>query len=147
MCYSQYIMNRLLLNIIIFIIGSFYGWCQEILMGYLTNNQSLINRNWCGGISTGNNCVSLLPIYGFGLVLILNAFLLLRHKLNKFWIILIIWLSIIIMECIAAILVYKLWGRKAWDYGTKVCEGGIALKPSILWVILITIVVFVMDKY
>lgn len=54
---------------------------------------------------------------------------------------------ILSLECIVATINYKLLNKKTWDYGTNICYGGIDIMPSLFWLILITLTIFLFDKF
>lgn len=79
-------MYNILLNIIIFILGSLFGWILEYTKGKIDNDKNLINRNKCGDrLITGifKQCLPLLNIYGLGAVILLNTYMYYNKDLSK----------------------------------------------------------------
>ena len=140
----------IIINVIVFLIGSLFGWVMEYTKGRIENDKDLIERNKCGDtVITGvfRQCLPLLNIYGVGAVLILNIYNYFKTILSTIEIILLCFVSVLLLECVVASINYKLLNKKTWDYGTNICYGGIDIVPSIWWFILVSITVLSFDNF
>ena len=137
------------INIFIFIFGSFLGWCLETSFGILKKDKNLVDRNKCGDwlvTKILKQCFPFLTIYGSGLLLIFNTFVLSRHYLSTFLIIFFCLFLVIVLECFVAVINFKYLKKKTWDYGTNLCYGGIGVKQTFYWFILLSVVIFFFEK-
>lgn len=140
----------LMVNLGIFLGASFYGWCQELLLGHWNQNILFIERNKCGDkfiTKVLRLCLPLLNVYGFGALITFNIFMETREYLPIPLIIVICTLLAIILECITAILMFKIFGSKSWDYDTPWCYGGISIQHSFMWLLLVTIAILSLNKF
>lgn len=137
------------INILIFLLGSFFGWCLETCFGIIKKDKDLIERNRCGDwfvTTILKRCIPFLTIYGSGLLLIFNTFVLSRHHLSTFLIIVLCLFLVVLLECFVAVINYQYLKKKTWDYGTNLCYGGIGVKPTFYWFILLSVVIFFFNK-
>ena len=138
------------INILVFLLGSFLGWCLETCFGIIKKDKGLIDRNKCGDwfmTKLLKRCIPFLTIYGWGLLLILNTFVLTRHYLSTFLIICLCLFLVVVLECVVAVINFKYLKKKTWDYGTNLCYGGIGVKQTFYWFILLSVVIFFFDKF
>ena len=138
------------INIFIFILGSFLGWCLETSLGLIKKDKGLIERNKCGDwfmTKLLKRCIPFLTIYGYGLLLIFNTFVLSRHYLSTFLIIVFCLFLVVLLECFVAVINYQYLKKKTWDYGTNLCYGGIGVKQTFFWFVLLSVIIVFFDKF
>ena len=137
------------INILIFLLGSFFGWCLERFFGIIKKDKGLIERNKCGDVfmtKLFKICLPFLTIYGWGFLFIFNTFVLTRHHLSRFLIIVLCLFLVVVLECFVAVINYKYLNKKTWDYGTNLCYGGVGFKETFYWFILLSVIIFFFDK-
>ncbi|MEN7981953.1 MAG: putative ABC transporter permease [Nanoarchaeota archaeon] len=116
--------------ILVFLIGSFFGWIFETIRTGIINKQ-FTNRGFLKGIY--------LPIYGFGAVIVL---LISYLDINLFYRILLFLISITLLEFVIGIIFLKN-GIKLWDYNWSYnYKGLVSIYSSFLWLILALIFYF-----
>ena len=138
------------LNIFIFILGSFLGWCLETSIGIVKKEKKLVERNKCGDwfvTKILKQCLPFLTIYGSGLLLIFNTFVLSRHYLSTFLIIVFCLFLVVLLECVVAVINYQYLKKKTWDYGTNLCYGGIGVKQTFYWFFLLSVIIVLFEKF
>lgn len=138
-------MNLALINVAIFVLFGFYGWCQEMFLGIITGDKAWIAKMKCGDRSTGKFCVPFLFLYGWGALTMFNGYMILRKRLSKWSIIALLTALVIFIECLGAVYGKHVYGQPGWNYGTPVCYGGIAFGPSIFWLLLVTVGVHIFE--
>ena len=87
-----------------------------------------------------------MTIYGYGLLLVFNTFVLTRYHLSTFLIICLCLFLVVFLECFVAVINYHYLNKKTWDYGTNLCYGGIGVKQTFYWFILLSVIIFFFDK-
>lgn len=138
------------INIFIFLLGSFLGWCLETCTGLIVKNRDLVNRNKCGDWMIKDIlklCLPFLMIYGCGLLLIFNTYVLTRGYLSNFLIIFLCLFLVVFLECFVAVFNYHYLKKKTWDYGTNLCYGGIGVKQTFYWFIILTVIIVFLSYY
>ncbi len=129
-------MDHFLLVIFFYFLScSFLGWIVE------SGFRSMIEKRI---VNSGFLSGPIIPIYGFGAVLIYILSLMISTLL-PFWILIIISMIIpAILEYITSFLMEKILSIKLWDYsGEKLnIKGRICLKFSLIWAVLTLITVF-----
>lgn len=119
------IFNLSLYNIILyFIFYAFLGWCIEVVYAAIKTGQ-FINR----GFLNGPVC----PIYGFGVVILLELITPIKNNLVLIFIV-----SVIVTSCIEFItgfILEKLFNHRWWDYSSRKynIKGYICIKFSLIW--------------
>ena len=145
-----YIMRIIQINILIFLFGSFLGWCLENCLGIIQRDKVLISRNRCGDwfvTQILKQCFPFLTIYGYGLLLVFNTFVLTRYHLSTFLIICLCLFLVVFLECFVAVINYHYLKKKTWDYGTNLCYGGIGVIQTFYWFLLLTFVILFFNKF
>lgn len=124
--------NLIVHTIWIYIIYAMLGWCLEVGHFAVIRGQ-FINR----GMLSGPYC----PIYGFGMVLILN--LLEPFKDNLFLLFISAILVTSLLEFLTGYVLEKIFHEKWWDYSESRynLKGYICLENSIIWGFLCVFVV------
>ena len=123
----------ILKNLFIFAIFSIIGWIIEVIYRS-KNNKKFINPGFLNG--------PVIPLYGFGAVII-NNICNIFSKINfSYKILLILFLSIIILtllELFTGEIMLKLFNTKLWDYSDEKYnyKGIICLKFSLAWAVLV----------
>lgn len=139
-----------LINILFFLYGSLFGWLLELMFGIFRGDKKLITRNRCGDTVVRDvlrKCFPFLSIYGIGFLLVINIYLFFHSRLSIFWIIFVCFLVVVILECLIAVINYRVFNKKTWDYDTNLCYGGIGYIQSLYWLILMSVVIFLFDRF
>mgnify|MGYP001473409718 CR=1 FL=1 len=119
------IFNLSLYNVLLyFIIYAFIGWCIEVAYAAIMTGK-FVNR----GFLNGPVC----PIYGFGVVILIEATTTIKNNLALTFIV-----SIIVTSCIefaTGFILEKLFNHRWWDYSHRVfnLKGYICLRFSLIW--------------
>lgn len=116
--------NLLYYYLAFFMVYSFLGWCVEVIYATIKSGKFL-NRGFLNG--------PLCPIYGFGVVIILEF--LGDYKNNIFQLFLYSTILVSALEYLVGFLLEKLFHHKWWDYSRMKfnINGYISLAFSILW--------------
>lgn len=119
------IFNLSLYNVILyFIIYAFIGWCIEVAYAAIMTG-AFVNR----GFLNGPVC----PIYGVGVVILIEATTPIKDNLVLTFIVSIIVTSFI--EFITGFILEKLFNHRWWDYSHRLfnIKGYICLRFSLIW--------------
>ncbi|WP_026884642.1 putative ABC transporter permease [Clostridium akagii] len=119
------IFNLSLYNVILyFTIYAFIGWCIEVVYAAIKTGE-FVNR----GFLNGPVC----PIYGFGVVILIELITPIGNNLILIFIVSIIVTSLI--EFITGFILEKLFNNRWWDYSQRSfnIKGYICLRFSLIW--------------
>jgi len=118
-----------------FFIYSFLGWCMEV--GYAAMNQKkFVNRGFLH--------MPICPIYGIGVVLVVELLSGLKHNLLLFYVVSTVALTL--LEWFTGVVLEKLFHCRWWDYSKEWLniQGYVCLPFSLIWGIAgIIIILFV----
>lgn len=124
-----------------FLVFSLSGWLYEVIWcGLIEQNMGFINRGFLFG--------PWLPIYGFGMIIILE--LLKRFRIRNPWLVFAFGVAVaVVAELIASYLMEALIGEFLWDYRGYFMnfQGRIALKPDLMFGFLILAGVFIVQPF
>ena len=143
-------MNRFLIWMFLFLTGSVFGWCLELLFRRFTPSNK--ERKWIiPGFLTG----PYVPLYGFGLCILYflaqwgNELKVAPSWLQKGLILLSMGFFMTLIEYIAGGLSIKILHVRLWDYSREKCnfQGIICLRFSILWTLLGALYYFCIHPY
>jgi len=121
--------------IIEFFIFAFIGWVIDSIYGSIKYKRKVISGYFKN--------IPLCPIYGFGGILLLNSFALLRHE--PAWLVITITTTLIIaLEYIGGRLSELVLEERLWDYSDERfnLHGYISAWHSFLWILAVTAVYF-----
>lgn len=129
----------------LFAVGSFLGWCLEVLFRRCFSAKKWINPGFLQG--------PYLPLYGFGVVG-LYAIMLIPIDTGTAWLdsvlmILTMGVAMTVIEYIAGLIFIKGMNIKLWDYSNRWgnIQGIICPLFSLFWLIVAVIYYFVIDPY
>ncbi|AFG37413.1 putative ABC transporter permease [Spirochaeta africana] len=121
----------------VFTTGGIFGWLLEV--GYRSfHARRLVNPGLLYG--------PVVPLYGFGLVMVLYGRLLLDDQ-SFLGTVLLLTLAVTLLEYLAGALAESLIGIKLWDYSDRPLnlQGRICFQFSLYWFVLIGVVSLAMD--
>ncbi len=119
------IFNLSLYNVILyFIVYAFIGWCIEVAYAAIKTGE-FVNR----GFLNGPVC----PIYGFGVVILIELTIPIKNNLALIFIVSIFVTSLI--EFTTGFILEKLFNNRWWDYSNRLfnVKGYICLRFSLIW--------------
>ncbi len=133
---SETLNQRIIKLFLYFTVYSFLGWCMEIIY-YSVMATKFVDR----GFLFGPFC----PIYGFGMLLIIVVFKPIKHRTFFFFITATLYLTI--LEFFTSLFMELIFHARWWDYFDQPfnLDGRICLTTSILWGLLATIVVYIIQ--
>lgn len=130
--------QRIIKLFLYFTVYSFLGWCMETIY-YSVMSMKLVDR----GFLMGPFC----PIYGCGMLLIIVFLKPIKHKPFIFFLYSTIVLTV--LEFFTSLLMEFIFHASWWNYFDQPfnLDGRICLSTSILWGLLATIVVYVIQPH
>jgi len=126
-----------MIYIIEFFVFAFLGWISDSIYGSIRHKRKVVSGYFKN--------IPLCPIYGFGGILLLNSFALLSRE--PAWIVILTTTILITaLEYIGGKLSEYVLDERLWDYSNERYhfQGYISLWHSFLWLVVVTILYFLM---